>query len=466
MSSALDRLSPELQDVTSELGYTALTPIQEQTIPLLLKGKDVIGQSKTGSGKTAAFILPILHKIQLRPRHVQALILCPTRELGAQVAREARKLGRRHPGLSVVAVAGGTPFRGQALQLQGGAHIVVGTPGRVLDHLRRGTLPLDAVRTLVLDEADRMLDMGFEEDLRAILKECPEHRQTALFSATFPAAIEAISREHQREAVRVTIGEEVSAPVIRQHVIESAFEDKLATLLWLIRNDKPESSIAFCNLKATAAELATSLVKAGVSAMALHGDLEQRDRDNVLAKFRNRSVRVLVATDVAARGLDIEAVDAVFNYDMPAKPEVYVHRVGRTGRAGRSGIAIAIATPREGHKIEKIEEYTGQTLQRRNAPHEKALEAELNGRAEAVAGEAAMATLRLNGGRKNKIRAGDILGALTGEAGGLPASAVGKIEIHDFFAYVAVSRPLAAAARASLLAGRIKGRKIGVELEL
>jgi ATP-independent RNA helicase DbpA len=408
----------------------------------------------------------LLQSIALKPRRVQALILCPTRELCAQVAREVRKFGRKQMGLQVLVVAGGQPFRPQALALQGGVHVVVGTPGRVLDHVTRRTLQLQSVTHLVLDEADRMLDMGFEDDMREILGACPPTRQTALFSATFPPVIEAISRSYQRQPVRVTIedetdGESVVSPDIRQLVVESAHEDKMATLLWLLREHQPQSCIVFCNFKAGASELAAALEASGVSATALHGDLEQRDRDKVLAKFRNRSVRALIATDVAARGLDVEAVDVVINYDLPPKPDSYVHRIGRTGRAGRAGTAIAIATPREQHKIAAIEAYTSVSLQRVKRPSAS--------RAATVPAApqkqlAEMTTLRLGAGRKNKLRPGDILGALTGEAGGLPGDAVGKIEIHDFFAYVAVRRDLAATARDSLLAGRIKGRKIGVEL--
>jgi ATP-independent RNA helicase DbpA len=466
MTSILDRLSPALRQTVADIGFASLTPIQEQSIPVLLGGGDVIGQSKTGSGKTAAFVLPMLETIRPETRQVQALILCPTRELCAQVAREVRRFARRMPGLQALVVAGGMPFRPQAFALQSGVHVVVGTPGRILDHLGRRTLSLASVATLVLDEADRMLDMGFEDDMRTILDACPAQRQTALFSATFPAAIEAISRRYQRDPVRVTIadasGEQrATAPTIRQYVVEAMPDDKLAMLRWVLRDQRPESCLVFCNLKATASELAESLEATGVSAAPMHGDLEQRDRDKVLAKFRNRSIRVLVATDVAARGLDVESVDLVVNFDLP-KPDSYVHRVGRTGRAGRTGIAVSICSPRERHKIDTIETYTAVTMQRLR-PSAVAVQA-----AESPAAterqQAAMATLRIGGGRKNKIRPGDILGALTGEAGGLPGDAIGKIEIHDFFAYVAVRRDVAPAACRSLMAGRIKGRRLPVEL--
>ena len=463
MTSTLDLLSPDLRQVIAELGYATLTSIQERSIPLLLANCDLIAQSRTGSGKTAAFSLPLLDRLNPRLRRPQALVLCPTRELCAQVAREIRKLGRRIPGLQVAVVSGGMPLRPQAQLLQNGVHIVVGTPGRILDHLRRETLPLACVATIVLDEADRMLDMGFEEDMHAILSACPDQRQTALFSATYPPAIAAMSRAYQREPERVTIEDapevaQAGPGKFRQLVVECEFDDKTAVLLGLIGEYRPESSIVFCNLKATASALADELAAFHISAATLHGDLEQRDRDKVMAKFRNRSIRILVATDVAARGIDVEDVKIVFNYDLPAKPEVYVHRIGRTARAGKGGLAVALMTRREQHKIDAIEAFTSVSLERRAAPS-------VRRGADPAAQAASMATLRISGGRKDKVRAGDILGALTGDACGLSKDAVGKIEIHDHFAYVAVARDVAVAARRGLEEGRIKGRRFGVELE-
>ena len=445
-------LSPPLLQVVEELGYASLTPIQAESIPVLLSGADLIGQAQTGSGKTAAFVLPILQKIRLAERQLQALVLCPTRELCAQVAAEVRRLARKLPGLHVLELAGGQPIKPQVAALGKGAHVAVGTPGRVLDLLERQVLETGQLATVVLDEADRMLDMGFHEDVAKILGKTPATRQTVLFSATFPPTIEALSRAFQRKPVRVTVAvADSSSPPIVQRLYTCEAEEKPALLLRLLRQYQPASAIVFCNFKATVAELARTLQSGGVSCAGLQGDLEQRDRDRVMATFRNRSTRVLVATDVAARGIDVDALDAVFNYELPQKtPEVYVHRIGRTGRAGREGLALSLATPRERPKVDEIEEFTGTPLERATPEPEAERPPRL---------DAPMATLFIDAGRKDKMRPGDILGALTGEAGGMNATDVGKIEIHDHFAYVAVSRNLARRAMERLREGRIKGRK-------
>ena len=456
-------LSSSLIRVVEELGYTSLTPIQAQSIPLLLAGKDLIGQSKTGSGKTAAFALPILQKLNLQNRKLQSLILCPTRELCTQVAREIRKLGRYHPGLQVLILSGGTPIYPQLNSLEQGVHIAVGTPGRILDHLNRQTLDLRAISFLVLDEADRMLDMGFQEDMEKILREVPTARQTILFSATFPSTIESLSRAYQNQPVRVTIEEDQSSiPAIRQLFYEVQPTAKFNNLLWLLQKHKPESAILFCNLKTTVIELTRDLTKAGISCACLHGDLEQSERDRVMAKFRNQSVRLLVATDVAARGLDVENLETVINFDLPSSAEVYVHRIGRTGRAGKKGLAIALLTSREKGKIQSIETYSGVKVELKTLGQSEMVDiVEFK---KSSSQDALMTTLFISGGRKEKLRPGDILGALTGEAGGLESSSIGKIEIHDHFSYVAVSRQNVAAVLERLREGRIKGRKFRIEL--
>lgn len=449
------KLSEHLLQVVSELGYKKLTPIQAESIPYLLEGRDLIGQSKTGSGKTASFSLPLLERLSAE-RELQGLVLCPTRELCTQVAREIRKLGRRMPGLQVLILSGGMPMPPQIAALRKGVHIVVGTPGRVLDHIRRGSIDLRAVSYLVLDEADRMLDMGFEEDMNEILRDIPEERQTVFFSATFPDSIEEMSERYQNQPVRVTIE---SAPEEAPDIYQVAYtcagdKEKFNAILYFLQEFNPESAIIFCNLKITVADLADALADAGVSSAALHGDLDQTARDRVMAKFRNRSVRVLIATDVAARGIDVENLDLVVNYDMP-KPDIYVHRIGRTGRAGKKGMAISLALPKEEYKIKTIQQFTGVEIEREEVP-----EVEMA----PVAKEAAMETLYISGGRKDKMRPGDILGALTGEAGGLPGKDIGKIEIHDRFSYVAVSRPVAELAVERLRNGKIKGRKFRIEI--
>lgn len=457
-------LSPALLAVVAELGFEKMTPIQAQTIPVLLAGRDLVGQSRTGSGKTAAFAVPILQRLQLEPREVSSLVLCPTRELSAQVAREIRRLGRRHPGLSVLVLAGGEPVGRQRGALEKGAHIVVGTPGRVLDHLRRRSLRVHRVGSVVLDEADRMLDMGFQEDMDQILRALPGQRQTVFFSATYPSSIAELCKIHQKDPVFVKIETEPEhAAEIRQLVVPAETEQKIGALCWVLATFPHESALVFANLKLTVAEIARVLSEAGVSADCLHGDLEQYDRDRVMAKFRNASTRVLVATDVAARGIDIADLDLVVNFDLPSQPEVYVHRIGRTGRAGKVGLAISLRTSREQGKVSAIEQLTGQSLtltEREVVPR-----SDRGTIAKSLERDAKMATLRISGGRKDKLRPGDILGALTGEAGGLDASDVGKIEIHDHFSYVAVNKSVSQDAQKSLSAGRIKGRKFNVSFE-
>jgi ATP-independent RNA helicase DbpA len=452
-------LSPPLLQVLSELDFQTVTPIQAQSIPVLLQGKDLVGQAKTGSGKTAAFALPLLEKVRLQHRQLQALVLCPTRELCAQVAGELRRLGRRLPGLQVLALAGGQPVWPQVNALEKGAHVAVGTPGRILDLLERKALDTRQLATVVLDEADRMLDMGFREDMERILGATPPTRQTVLFSATFPPTIEAMSRAFQKQPVRVTVAEEAdAAPDIQQLCYTCEPEEKTALLLRVLRQYQPASAIVFCNLKATVTELTRALSEARVGADGLQGDLEQLERDRVMAKFRNRSIRVLIATDVAGRGIDVEALDAVINFDLPSQPEAYVHRIGRTGRAGRRGLAISLATPREEHKVESIEQATGVKLERASVDTLPPADA-----TSGVSLESDWETLSISAGRKDKMRPGDILGALTGEAGGLSASDVGKIEIHDHLAYVAVAKGLVRVAHQRLREGRIKGRKYRIE---
>jgi ATP-independent RNA helicase DbpA len=456
-------LSPALLAAVAELGFETATPIQAEAIPALVAGRDLLGQSQTGSGKTAAFGLPILEKLKLESRELSALVLCPTRELSAQVARELRKFGRRHPGLVVVVLSGGEPVRTQTVALEKGVHIAVGTPGRVLDHLKRRTLKVHRVSTVVLDEADRMLDMGFKDDMEKILKALPPSRQTALFSATFPDSIAELSAKYQKDPVRIRIEHAAQQkPDIRELVMFSDAAKKLESLRLLLAQHPHESALVFANQKLTVAQIEKALSAAGLSVASLHGDLEQYDRDRVMAKFRNASTRVLVATDVAARGIDVADLDLVVNFDLPTQVEVYVHRIGRTGRAGKQGLAVSLCTTSERHKLEAIEQYTGAALE------PSALAAPGRGkqaaRAATAARDAKMETLRVSGGRKDKLRPGDILGALTGEAGGLDAAHIGKIEIHDHFSYVAVTKSESRVAQQSLSTGRIKGRKFQVVL--
>jgi len=452
-------LSASLCQVVAELGFAAPTPVQARAIPLLLGGRDLIGQSTTGSGKTAAFALAILQKVQRSERHPQALILCPTRELCAQVARDFRKLGRREAGLQILVLSGGQPMNPQLAALELGVHVVVATPGRALDHIVRGSLKLGGVVTVVVDEADRMLDMGFGEEMEKILSSAPQPRQTVFFSATYPRSIEAMTEVHQHNPERLTVADSVGPQsLLRQvaYVVNEA--NRLDTLLGMLGGNPPESAIVFCNFKATVAKVEQALGAAGVSAASLHGGLEQKERDFVMAKFRNHSLRVLVATDVAARGLDIEGLDLVVNFELPFQPEIYVHRIGRTGRAGKPGLAVSLVGPQDRGKVKAIEAALGSPLERQAAGTDTPASPSV------VQADAKMATLYISGGRKDKVRPGDILGALTGEAGGFPASDVGKIEIHDRFSYVAIAKGSAERAVQQLGSGRIKGKKFKVGL--
>ena len=444
-------LSAELTSVLAELGFDQLTPIQEASLPALLEGRDLVGQSQTGSGKTAAFALPILQKIDLGTRMVQALVLCPTRELGAQVAREIRRLGRKLNGLQVLDLAGGQPFRPQAEALARGVHVVVGTPGRLLDHVNRQTLHLGALQTLVLDEADRMLDMGFLDEVGQVIQATPPARQTVLFSATFPPTIAGLSRRIQRQPVNVKVEEAEAKPEIKQLVFHAETDEKTALLIRILKA-YPGTALVFCNQKLTIADIVERLNKEGLPAAALHGDLEQRDRDQVLALFRNGSVQRLIATDIAGRGLDVEHLDLVVNYEVPHEEDVFIHRIGRTGRAGRSGLAITLG--HEGER-DRLRAYA-----RSNAYEiERGQPSNLIPRS---SDRPAVETLLIVAGRKDKLRPGDVLGALTGE-GGLPGDGVGKIEVQDHVTYVAVNAAFAKRAFERLRTGKIKGRRFIVK---
>ncbi|WP_298482804.1 DEAD/DEAH box helicase [uncultured Chloroflexus sp.] len=360
-------LSDALIATLSGLGYDEPTPIQAQTIPLLLAGRDVIAQAQTGTGKTAAFALPIIERVT-DDLTVQALVLAPTRELAIQVAEAIHRYGR-HRALRVLPIYGGQPIERQLRGLAQGVQVVVGTPGRVLDHLRRGSLRFDHLRMVVLDEADEMLDMGFAEELEAILQLVPAERQTALFSATLPPAVQNLTLRYTRQPVRVSIaGEQLAAPRIRQIYYEVLARDKLDALCRVLDAEMPQLAIVFCRTRQEADDIGERLQGRGYAAESLHGDLSQAVRDRVMRRFRDGQLDVLVATDVAARGLDIAEVSHVINYDVPTDPESYVHRIGRTGRAGRDGVAITFITPRERRMLQTIERVTRTRIERRAMP--------------------------------------------------------------------------------------------------
>ncbi len=446
-------LAPATLANLQQLGYREMTPIQAASLPPALLGRDLIAQAKTGSGKTAAFTLALLANLNVRRFAVQALVLCPTRELADQVTTEIRRLARAEDNVKVVTLCGGSPLRGQLASLAHGAHIVVGTPGRVLDHLGRESLRLDALNTLVLDEADRMLDMGFHDDIAQVARQCPKERQTLLFSATYPEGIAKLAQQFMREPQTVKVDAQHAAQHIREIFFEVAEGERLHAVSRLLDHFRPESTLAFCNTRQQCRDLVDVLRAQGFHALALHGELEQRDRDQVLVQFANRSCSVLVATDVAARGLDIAQLAAVVNVDITPDPEVHVHRIGRTGRAGEPGLALGLVSMDEMGRVGRIEQLLGHLSQWQA----------LGTLAPSGAGPLLppMITLQLVGGRKEKIRAGDVLGALTGEAG-FTREQVGKIVIGEQSSYVAVAREIGDAALARLNAGRIKGRKVKV----
>ena len=446
-------LSPSMKATLQQLEYLTMTPIQAASLPIALAGHDLIAQAKTGSGKTAAFALPLLTR--LNPRHfaVQAMVLCPTRELADQVTQEIRRLARAEGHIKILTLCGGTTMRPQRVSLEYGAHIVVGTPGRIMDHLERGSLNLDALHTLVLDEADRMLDMGFYEQIAFVAKQCPTGRQTLLFSATFPEGINRLARQFLRKPQEVKLLEQHEDSKIRQRFFEVKHEERLQAVATLLKHYRPVSTLAFCNTKQQCRDLLEVLHKQGFHALTLNGDMEQRDRDQVLVQFANRSCSVLVATDVAARGLDIAQLEAVINVDVTPDPEVHIHRIGRTGRADQDGWALSLCSPSEKRRVAAIAQMAG------SEPEWHTLGSLQSGNDAPLVPP--MVTLQMVGGRKDKIRPGDVLGALTGEAG-FTREQVGKITVTDQTTYVAVARNIAGEVVRRLSAGKVKGKAVKV----
>jgi ATP-independent RNA helicase DbpA len=443
-----------LQNLHS-LGYTAMTPIQAASLPLALAGHDLIAQARTGSGKTAAFALVLLANLNPRRFAVQSLVLCPTRELADQVTQELRRLARSEDNIKILTLVGGATMRPQLASLEHGAHVVVGTPGRILDHLDRGSLDLSALNTLVLDEADRMLDMGFFDDIASVAQRCPAQRQTLLFSATYPEGIVKLSAAFMRNPKEVKLLDAPKATQIRQLFFEVKEVDRLHTVGLLLDHYRPVSTLAFCNTKAQCRDLVAVLRAQGHSALELHGDLEQRDRDQVLVRFANRSTSVLVATDIAARGLDITQLEAVVNVDITPDPDTHTHRIGRTGRADEQGWAFSLASLDEMGRVGQIEQALGFTSQWRPV-------AELTSTSPEPL-QPPMATLQILGGRKEKIRPGDVLGALTKDLG-FASAQIGKINVNEFSTYVAVEREIAPAVMKKLAGGKVKGKSVKLRL--
>lgn len=432
------------------LGYTSMTPIQEQSLPEILDNHDVIGQGKTGSGKTAAFGLGLLNKLDVKRFRIQSLVLCPTRELADQVAKEIRRLARGIHNIKVLTLCGGSPFGPQIGSLEHGAHIIVGTPGRVEEHVRKRYLKLEEVDTLVLDEADRMLEMGFQETLDAIIEQVPKQRQTLLFSATFPEEIERISKRIMRNPKMIKVESTHQDSMIKQlfYKVDSNAE-RLKAVQLILQEVQPESAVVFCNTKLDVQDVTDELKENGFYVADLQGDMEQRDRDKTLVRFSNKSVSVLVATDVAARGLDIDSLDMVINYHIARDSEIHVHRIGRTGRAGNKGLACSIYNDKEHHKIALLQDFLDLRITPAELPHSSLLRRPIE--------PPTMTTIQIDGGKRNKIRPGDILGALTGQDG-VPGKEVGKINIFDMHSFVAVTKSASKQALDKLSNGKLKGR--------
>ena len=515
-------LYPQVLRAIAEMGFEEATPIQSQAIPVVMSGVDVIGQAQTGTGKTASFGIPVLHKVDPNNKKTQVIILSPTRELAIQVADEIRKLAKYMHGVKILPVYGGQEISRQIKALKGGAQIIIGTPGRVMDHLRRKTIRCEAVNTIVLDEADEMLNMGFREDIETILEYIPEEgRQTVLFSATMPKPILDITRKYQHDAVTIkVVKKELTVPNIEQYYYDVKRKDKIEVLTRLLDYYNPKLSLVFCNTKRMVDELTEELQGRGYFAEGLHGDMKQTQRDRVMRGFRTGKTEILIATDVAARGIDVDDVEAVFNYDIPQDDEYYVHRIGRTGRAGREGVALSFVSGKEAYKLKDIERYCKTKIKAKPIPSmddvkntkleaifsniKETIEAGgLSDMVEAVedrlnmedytcldvaaallkmvvgdsledreeleqvhydldADRRGMVRLFINVGKKDKIKPANILGAITGESG-IPGKLVGSIDMLDNYTFVEVPSKYADAVLLAMENVTIKGRKISME---
>ena len=435
-----------------QLGYTTMTPIQEACIPVILEQKDVTAKANTGTGKTVAFGLPLLAKLNVRSMRIQSLILCPTRELAEQVAQELRRLARCLPNIKILALCGGSRFTPQVISLEHGAHVVVGTPGRILQHIDEKTIDFSSLKTCVLDEADRMLDMGFFEDIEKIISTLPSSHQTLLFSATFPPQIQKLCEHIQKDAHFISVDEEKDkVALIEEHFYRVDEEDKKEALTTFLLHNKASSIIIFCKTKIGVIALQKALYEAGFDALSLHGDLEQMDREEHLVLFANGSAQILVATDVASRGLDIKDVEMIINYDVPTTVEVYTHRIGRSGRMGKKGVAISLISPKEEPFVDEL----GANVVLSKMPYALATSTHLN------PPRALFVTVCIDAGKKQKLRAGDILGVLTKDIG-LEAKDIGKITILDTYAYVAIARQYAQKAFDGLCKTTIKNRRFRI----
>jgi ATP-dependent RNA helicase DbpA len=438
---------PALLQSLEQLDFHNMTTIQKKSLPFILENKDIIAQAKTGSGKTVSFGIGILNKLNIKKFRVQSLILCPTRELADQVANELRKLARTLHNIKILTLCGGVPMRPQTLSLQHQAHIIVGTPGRVIKHIKQQSLSLKDLDTLVLDEADRMLDMGFIDDITYINGQAPVKKQTLLFSATYPIEIQSLSEDIQDKAIEVKTSSIDTPNNITETLYKVTPKEKLRVLVNILGRYRPKTTIIFINMKVSAKDIINFLKKNNIDSLTIHGDLEQYERNDVIEQFTNKSCSILVATDVAARGLDIKDIDLVINYDLPHDYVTYIHRIGRTARAGKSGKAVSIYSDSD---LNKIVEYENNNIIFENSS--SLIEAQN------INISSPNTTLVIEAGKKNKLRAGDILGALTSN-GELTAQEIGKISIHDRQSYIAIQKSKIQTAYKILKNGKIKGRK-------
>ena len=514
-------INEKIIKAVTEMGFEEMTPIQAKAIPVVLEGKDIVGQAQTGTGKTAAFAIPMLQKIDIKNKKIQAIVLCPTRELAIQVAEEIRKLSKFIHGLKVLPIYGGQDIVKQIRSLKSGVQVIIGTPGRVMDHMRRKTVKFDNIDLVVLDEADEMLNMGFRDDIETILTQTPKERQTILFSATMPRPIMEIAKAYQNNAEIIkVVRKELTVKNIEQYYYEVRPKKKEEVLSRLLDVYNPSHSIVFCNTKKQVDELVTNLQGRGYFAEGLHGDLKQQQRDRVMNGFRKGKTDILVATDVAARGIDVDDVDAVFNYDLPQDDEYYVHRVGRTGRAGRAGLAFTFVVGKEVYKLKDIQRYCKTKIIAKKIPslddvantridqifrkisdvieHEdmtsfiRILEDRVNeedytamdvasaflklslGDAKEnpqdedfmdfgdTGAEEGMVRLFINIGKNQKARPGDILGAIAGESG-IPGRLIGSIDMYDKYTFVEVPREYAKEVLNAMASAKIKGKSINIE---
>ena len=519
-------ISNEICRAVLDMGFEEATPIQSQAIPVILEGKDIIGQSQTGTGKTAAFGIPLLERINPEDRRLQALILCPTRELAIQVSEEFRKLLKYKDNIRVLPIYGGQPIDRQIAALRKGTQVVIGTPGRVMDHMRRRTIKAETVQMMVLDEADEMLDMGFREDIETILVKIPEEHQTLLFSATLSPEILDITKRFQKNPEFIKIVRmELTVPNIEQYYFDVKEKTKLDALCRIIDVYDPKLAMVFCNTKKRVDDLVEMLQGRGYFAEGLHGDLKQAQRDKVMQKFRNGTIEILVATDVAARGIDVDDIDVVFNYDVPQDEEYYVHRIGRTGRAGKAGKAFTFCVGKEIYKLRDIMRYTKTKIQQQKLPTLSDVEemktniylekikgiieeghltkyihlvdrlmeedytsidiaaallkdhlSDVNaddidalddinlGGTELYGGEGEkMVRLFINAGKKSKIRAKDIVGAIANEAG-IPGKTLGEIAIFDEYTFVDVPNEFVRDILHGMKHAKIKGKRVHIEI--